>query len=70
MRPFERRAANAYPYFRLAKMDSRTLCLRQITGTFETDSAARQAARNPGTYAVSRIDEDGTRTESERFEVA
>ena len=69
MKPFERRAANAYPYFRLAVKDQRTLCLRQLPGVFETEAAARRAATKPGQYAIGRIDENGTRTEGERFEV-
>ena len=69
MRPFERRAADAYPYFRLAMEDTRTLCLRQLPGVFETEDAARLAATKPGQYAIGRIDENGRRTEGERFEV-
>ena len=69
MRPFERRAAQAYPFFRLAVQDKQTFCLRQLPGVFADEGQARQAAKKPGRYAISRIDENGTRTEGERFEV-
>ena len=69
MRPFERRAASAYPYYRLAIQDPLTFCLRQLPGTFATIGKAKADAKTPGQYAISVIEEDGTRRETERFEV-
>lgn len=71
MRPHERRQAGAYPYYRLAVVDERTFCLRQLPGTFATkeEAIARAKHSGRGTYAVSVVNEDGTRYETERFDV-
>ena len=71
MRPFERRAAAAYPFFRLAKLDATACCLRQMPGTYVTAEEAKAAAKRSGsgTYALSVIEESGKRHEAERFTV-
>jgi hypothetical protein len=44
MKPYERRAAGAYPYFRLARWDDRNQSYRQLPGVFEKPEQAQQAA--------------------------
>jgi hypothetical protein len=68
MRPFERRAAAAYPYFKLAAWDGRNLVWKAGKKTFPTEGAARAEAVKPGRYRVSRADESGY-TEFEPFTV-
>lgn len=70
MKPYERRAAGAYPYFRLAKWDAVRLCWTQLPGTFATKAEAANAAREPGKYRIGTVTEDGQRFEDEGFEVA
>jgi hypothetical protein len=59
MRPFERRAANAFPYFKLAVWDARNCTWRDGKKAFPTEAEARKAAGKPGKYRVSRVDESG-----------
>jgi hypothetical protein len=68
MKPHERRAANAYPYFKLATWDARNLCWRDGKYVCETEVAARADAKAPGRYRISRIDDSG-RTDLEPFTV-
>ena len=66
MRPFERRAANAYPYFKLAVWDAARFTWRTGKHTFPTEEAARQSAPRGARCRVSRIDEYGA-TELDPF---
>jgi hypothetical protein len=66
MRPFERRAAAAYPYFKLATWDGRNLVWKAGKKAFPTEAAARAEARKPGRYRVTRVEESG-HTELEPF---
>jgi len=59
MRPFERRAAAAYPYFKLAVWDDLFCTWKVIPKAHATEGAARRAARKPGRYVVCRVDESG-----------
>lgn len=68
MKPYERRAADAYPYFKLATWDGRNLTWKDGKGVAETEAAARAAARRGGRYRISRIEESG-RIDLAPFEV-
>jgi hypothetical protein len=69
MRAFERRATNAYPYFKLASWDSRNLVWRDGKKAFPTEKAARAAAASaPGRYRISVVTDVG-RTDLVPFEV-
>jgi hypothetical protein len=59
LRPFERRAAAAYPYFKLAAWDARSFTWRAGRHAHATEEAARAEARSPGRYRVSRFTEAG-----------
>jgi hypothetical protein len=59
MKPYERRAANAWPYFKLATWDDRNMTWRDGKTVQETEPDARREARKPGRYRISRIDESG-----------
>ena len=69
MKPHERRAAGAYPYFKLAVWDPRHCTFKDGRGTFDTERAARAAARAPGKYRISRVTEDLGRIDLEPFTV-
>lgn len=66
MKPYERIAANAYPYFKLATWDARSLTFRDGKHARLTEGDARQDARQPGTYRVSVVTAAG-RTDLEPF---
>ena len=69
MRPHERRQAGAYPYFKLARWDERNACFNDGRTGYETEQAARAAAKVPGKYRVSTVTDSG-RKDGEPFEVA
>lgn len=69
MRPFERRAANAYPYFKLSIWDARSFVWKVISKTHATEQDAIREASKPGRYRISRVDEAG-KTELEPFTIA
>jgi hypothetical protein len=68
MRPFERRAAGAYPFYKLATWDARLGTWRAGKRIHPTEEAARKEARGPGRYRVSRFTEAGA-DELPSFEV-
>jgi hypothetical protein len=68
MKPFERRAAAAYPYFKLATWDPRSFTWRDGHTPYPSEGQARSGARKPGRYRISRIDESG-RADLDPFEV-
>jgi hypothetical protein len=68
VRSFERRAASAYPYFKLSAWDALSFTWKAGKVIYPTEDLARAAAIRPGRYRLSRTDESG-RTDSEPFEV-
>ncbi len=66
MRPFERRAAQAYPYFKIATWDERQQCWKDGRHAFPTEAEARRQAPKGARCRISRIDESG-RTDLEAF---
>jgi hypothetical protein len=52
-----RRAANAYPFFKLAAWDAVSFCWRDGKRQYESEQAAREDAQRPGRYRLSRIDD-------------
>lgn len=68
MRPFERRAASSYPYFKLACWDERSCAWRDGRKAHPDEASARADATRPGKYRVSRVDEAG-RTDLPAFQV-
>lgn len=69
MRPYERREANAYPYFKLAVWDERNAVWKAGKTAQETEAACKALAKKPGRYRVSRC-EDGGITNLEPFTVS
>jgi hypothetical protein len=63
MKPYQRRAARAYPYFKLAVWNSRSACWQDAASGFKrafaSEAEARIAADRPGTYRVSIVTEVG-----------
>jgi hypothetical protein len=68
VKPFERRAAGAYPYFKLASWSERNQCWNDGKAVFETQAAAKAEASAPGKYRLSQITDAGRR-DLESFEV-
>jgi len=69
VRPFERRQANAYPYFSIAKWDAKFCTWRELGKVYALASQAKASALVKGRYRLSRIDETGMRTDLELWEV-
>jgi hypothetical protein len=59
MKPFERRAAAAYPYYKLAVWDARNLTWMDGREAFPSEADAVAAAKAPGRYRVSRVTATG-----------
>lgn len=68
MKPHERRAANAYPYFKIAAWDERSFTWRDGKRAFPSEAAAKAEAKIPGKYRLSRVEDYG-RIDLEPFEV-
>lgn len=68
MRAHERRAAGAYPFFKVATWDTRLCLWRPGKVLYETEAAARKATKKPGRYRVTRFD-DGSNCDLEPFSV-
>lgn len=68
MKPYERRAENRYPYFKLATYDSISCTYRDGKKAFPTYLAAAESAIAPGTYRISKVTDTG-RTDFEPFTV-
>lgn len=68
-RHFERRAAGKYPYFKLAQRDEVSFCFRDGKQAFDSEAAALDAAKRPGTYRISSVYADGSRVDGEPFSV-
>jgi hypothetical protein len=69
MKSHQRRATQSYPYFKVAVFDSVSMCFRDGKQAFETEDAAKRAAKSPGTYRISTVTASG-RVDSEKFTVA
>lgn len=68
MRRFERRALQAYPYYKLATWHDRWLVWQDGKHAFASEAAARRAATLPGRYRISLVNERD-RLDLEPFEV-
>lgn len=60
LRPFERRAAGGFPYYRLAVWEPRSFTFKDNATPHATPEAAQAAARTPGKYRITEVSEDGT----------
>ena len=61
MKPYERRAKNAYPYFRLARYNERFCAFQEEKKAFPLAlSASAHAARKPGKYIITQVNKNGT----------
>ncbi len=69
MRPFERRSAAAYPYYKLATWDELRMTWRDGNRGHDTVAGAMNEINQIGKYRVSRVDETGKRTDLEPFTV-
>ncbi len=69
LRQFERRAAGAFPYYKLAQWNQRSFTYSDGKVAFATEAEAREAARKPGQYRVSSVHEDGSRVDGAAFSV-
>ena len=61
MKNHERRAANAYPYYKLAVWDARSFTYRDGRVAYPTQHDAVAAISVPGKYRVSKVTADGRR---------
>jgi hypothetical protein len=68
MKPYERRKAQAYPYYKLAAWDAVSVCWRDGKPAFPTLRDARASATAPGRYRISQVNESG-REDLEPFEI-
>lgn len=68
MRPFERRAVGAFPYFKLAKWNDRNCSWDDGKSAYPTEAAAVDMAFPPGRFRVSRVDGPGRRVDFQPFE--
>lgn len=59
MKPYERRAADAYPYYKLAVWNERAFTWHDGKKAFPTEEEARRAAPKGAKCRVSRITEAG-----------
>jgi hypothetical protein len=55
MRTFERRAAGAYPFYKLARWCGRSLCWKELRGSYPGRADAEGAAAAPGRYRVTEV---------------
>lgn len=68
MKMYERRAAGAAEYFKLATFDARLMAWRDGKTQYDSEPAAVAAARKPGRYRVSAVTPSGRR-DLEPFQV-
>lgn len=59
MKPFERREAGGYPYYKLAAWDARNVCWNDGKRAYPTEVDAMAAAMLPGRYRTSKVTEGG-----------
>lgn len=68
MKPYQRRQAAAYPYYKLAVWDARSLTFRDGKVAYRDAASAALDAAVPGRYRISVVTADGRR-DLEPFEV-
>ena len=61
MKPHQRRHTTAYPYYKLAVWDDRSMTFRDGKVAFATEDCATSAATAPGRYRLSVVTESGRR---------
>lgn len=66
MKHYERRTANAFPYFKLATFDERSFTYRDGKVAYQSEQEAQNAAKGKGKFRVSVVTENG-RTDCEPF---
>ena len=59
MKPYQRRAVDGYPYYKIAFWDIHNLCWQDGKKTFVTVEAAKDSISRGGKYRLSRITELG-----------
>lgn len=67
MKAYERRRLGKEAFFKLQRWDATRSCWVPFNRQFESEPEARAAAKKPGRYRISRVEE--TRTDLEPFEV-
>ncbi len=68
MKAYERRAAGKEDYCNLDFWNPRIGCWQKTSRQYESEAEARKAAKKPGRYRISRV-ENGERIESSPFEI-
>ena len=69
MKPYERRAAGAYPYFLLAVWNERLQCFQDGKRSFPSYIQAQSSAKRAGRYRTSEIPERGARKDHTPFDI-
>lgn len=69
MKMHERRANESFPYFKLATWNTVSFTFRDGRVAYGSEQEARSAARKPGRYRISQVNEDGSRRDGEQFDV-
>jgi len=59
MKPHQRRAAKAYPYYRLNVWQPLSLAFKPTKRTYTSSDAARNDAKQPGRYRIEEVLESG-----------
>jgi hypothetical protein len=65
MKHNKRRASGGFPYFKLATFDSISMCFRDGRQAYTSIEQAYNAAKKPGRYRISIVDECGRQDLSE-----
>jgi len=68
MKHYERRQQQAFPYYKLATWDARSLTFRDGKVAYATPADATKAAKKPGRYRLSIVTENG-RSDLESFDL-
>jgi len=68
MKHYERRQQQAFPYYKLANWDARSLTFRDGKVAYATSADATRAAKKPGRYRLSIVTEAG-RSDLEFFDL-
>jgi len=69
MKPYKRRQAGAYPYYRLSVWDILFCCWRDNKKAYITKANAKTKAVQPGQYCINQIDKNGVCLSLEKFEI-
>lgn len=68
MKHYERRQLQAFPYYKLATWDARSMTFRDGKVAYATRADATKSAKKPGRYRLSIVTEDG-RSDLESFDL-